>query len=173
MCSAGDSVPPNEPYGHEGGREPSAERPEPSAESRKPGAEGIRLLPRPCPLCVHVQRINRLARRHEESIALGASEADVTAHLGKPDPTDELALRRPHGDAAVTHVSTRVARHPEIAIHVAPNAVRSALDAIDHAIRKQPMVSEAVVAGDIERVQVTVATGTGIAGPSTRAGDIQ
>src|SRR5439155_1151201 len=51
-----------------------------------------------------VDRVERLARRHEQTVPLGTAEADVAADLRQPDATDELGLRRPYGHAAVAHL---------------------------------------------------------------------
>src|SRR5207302_21739 len=45
-------------------------------------------------LGVHVERIERAARGHEQPVALEAAEADVGAALGQADAADQLALRR-------------------------------------------------------------------------------
>src|SRR6267378_4491584 len=43
-------------------------------------------------LRVHVERIDRGARGHEEAIAVGAAEADVGAALGQVNAPDELGF---------------------------------------------------------------------------------
>src|SRR5215510_13879933 len=70
-----------------------------------------------------VEGVQRLARRHEETIALGAAEADVRADFRKPDAPDELALGVPHRHPAVAQVSTGITRDPDIALDVAADAV--------------------------------------------------
>src|SRR3954462_5115806 len=47
-----------------------------------------------CALRGGIHGVERLARGHEQAVALGAAEADVAAHLGQPDTADELAIPR-------------------------------------------------------------------------------
>src|SRR6266487_3449049 len=108
-----------------------------------PAANGTGSLPgsstascRSCALCVHIHRVERLARGHEQAIALLAAETKIAAHFGKPDPAHQLALRRPDGHAAVADSATRVARAPDVSVHVAAHAVGPTLDAVDHELRK-------------------------------------
>src|SRR5690349_11440934 len=74
-------------------------------------------------LCVHIKRVDRMAGRHEQAVALGPAEADIGGALGQADVADRLTfrvedahtieLRRAHAPAA-----------PEIAVHVDTEAVR-------------------------------------------------
>src|SRR5438876_12359458 len=84
-----------------------------------------------CALRGGIYRVERLARGHEQPVALGAAEADVAAHLGQADPADELAVRRPYRHAAIADVAAGIARGPDIAVDVAAHAVRSALHAVN------------------------------------------
>jgi hypothetical protein len=52
-----------------------------------------------------IHGVERLARGHEKAVALGTAEAGVAAHLGQPNPIDQLAVRRPCCDAAIAHVT--------------------------------------------------------------------
>ncbi len=52
-------------------------------------------------LGVHVHRIQRLARRHEQSIALGAAEGEVAADFRKANPAEKLP-----GDAMLAALQT-------------------------------------------------------------------
>src|SRR5216683_1746934 len=88
-------------------------------------------------LGVHIDGVERLARRHEQAVPLGTAEADVAADLRQPDATDQLAFRRPHRDPAVADRTAGVARRPEIAIDVGAHPVGPAFDAVDHAIAEQ------------------------------------
>jgi hypothetical protein len=56
-----------------------------------------------------VDRVERLARRHEQAVALGAAEAKIGADLGQPNTADELARRRPYRHAAIAHSATGIA----------------------------------------------------------------
>src|SRR6266511_6344365 len=72
------------------------------------------------PLRVDVDRVQRLARHHEEAVALGAAEAEVAAGLGQPDAADELAFGRPDRHAAIaapTPAGIAVARDPRSEEH--------------------------------------------------------
>src|SRR6266567_1836167 len=91
-----------------------------------------------------VDGVERLARGHEQAVAFGAAEADVAAHLGQTDATDQLAFRRPHRHAAIADGAASVARGPDIAADVAAHAVRPALHAIDHEIAEPLAVAELV-----------------------------
>src|SRR3954454_13953182 len=97
-----------------------------------------------------VHRIERLARRHEQAIALGAAEADVAAHFGQPDAAEELALRRPRRHAAVADGAAGIAGGPDVAVDVAAHAVRPALHTVDHALAEPLLVRQLVVAADVE-----------------------
>src|SRR3984893_15743613 len=84
-----------------------------------------------------VDRVEGLARGHEQAVALGPAEADVAADLGQPNASDELALRVPHRDATVTDRAPRVAGAPQVAVHVGAHAVRPALHSVDHEIAEE------------------------------------
>src|SRR5439155_20308657 len=118
-------------------------------------------------------RIERLARGHEQAIALGATEADVAAHFGQTNAADQLAFRGPHRHAAIADGAAGVARGPDIAADVAAHAVRPALHAIDHEIAEPLAVAELVVGADIEHEHVALAARTGIARPLAGRGDVQ
>ena len=64
---------------------------------------------RSCALRGGIHGVERLARGHEQAVALGAAEADVAAHLGQADPTDELAVRRPYRHTAIADVAAGIA----------------------------------------------------------------
>src|SRR5262245_19125818 len=89
---------------------------------------------RPRALCCRVHRIERLARSHEQAVALGAAEADVAADFGQANAADQLAFRSPHGNPAVADGAAGIAGGPDIAVDVAAQAVGSALHTVDHAI---------------------------------------
>src|SRR5262249_46898488 len=82
--------------------------PIPNAESRIPNPENP-ALPRRRALSVDVHRVERLARRHEQAIAFRSAEADVGAHFRQADAAEQLAVGRPHGDAAVADAAAGVA----------------------------------------------------------------
>ena len=66
-------------------------------------------LPRSSALRGGIHGVKRLARSHEQTVALGATEADVAAHFGQADPADELAVRRPYRYAAIAHMTPGIA----------------------------------------------------------------
>jgi hypothetical protein len=84
---------------------------------------------------------------------------------GKPDAADQLRLRREHEDPAVADGAPRVARRPHVAVDVAADAVRPALDAVHHAVREELLVRELVVAPDVEDVDVALAARPWSPGP--------
>src|SRR5262245_49843918 len=120
-----------------------------------------------------VHRVERLAGGHEQPVPLGTAEADVAADLRQPDPTDQLAVRIPHRDAAVADAPSGIARTPEVALDVAAHAVRSALHAVDHEAREELAVGGLVVAADVEHPHVALATRPGVARSLARADDVE
>src|SRR6185436_10989916 len=80
-------------------------------------------------LRVDVYRVHRLTPCHEEPIALGASKAHVGTALGQENAADELAGRVEDGHAVQPLAATPAA--PEIAVRVAPEAVRNPRAAVD------------------------------------------
>src|SRR6266446_669042 len=69
-----------------------------------------------------IQRIERVARRHEEAVTLDAAEADVGAAFGERDRADPLAVRIEHHDAVEPFAGAPAA--PQMAVGVAAEAVR-------------------------------------------------
>src|SRR6516164_6364654 len=74
-------------------------------------------------LRVDVKRIKRVARRHEQAVALEAAEADIGAALGQRDRSDALAFGVEHHDAIAPLPGAPTA--PQIAIDIAAVAVGS------------------------------------------------
>src|SRR5439155_8996281 len=120
-----------------------------------------------------VDRVERLARRHEQTVPLGTAEADVAADLRQPDATDELGLRRPYGHAAVAHAAAGVRRAPHVAVHVAARAVGAALDAVHHEVAEELAVGQLVVAAHVEHVHLALTAGAGIPGALAGADDVE
>src|SRR5437667_12450481 len=84
---------------------------------------------RPCSaadgaLSLDVERIDRLARRHEEAVALDAAETDVGAALGQHDAADHLAVGGEDGNAVLGLAAGPGA--PQIALGVDPHAIAAA-----------------------------------------------
>src|SRR5476651_667554 len=123
-------------------------------------------------LRVHVDRVDRLARRHEQPVALRSAEAEIAADLGKTDAADQLALRRPDGDAVVPDRAAGVARAPDVAVDVAAHAVGRALDAVDHEVREDAAVRHLVVAAHVENEHDPLAAGSRVARPLAGADDV-
>src|SRR3954454_2363776 len=73
-------------------------------------------------LRVHIQRIDRVARRHEQSIALDATEAHIGATLGQCDEADCLAARIENLDAVLL-CGAHAPPAPEIAVDIATESV--------------------------------------------------
>src|SRR6266446_2069512 len=80
-------------------------------------------------LRVHVERVQRLARRHEEPDALDPAEAEIGAALREQDAADELTGRVEDRHAVVSLAAAPAA--PEIAIRVAAHTVRDPLSGVD------------------------------------------
>src|SRR3954453_4886714 len=129
-------------------------------------------LARACALRGRVHRIERLARGHEQAVALGAAEADVAAHFGQPDAAEELAVRRPRRHAAIADGAARIAGGPDIAVDVTAHTVRPALHTVDHALAEPLLVGELVVAADVEHENLALAAGPGVAGSLAGGDDV-
>src|SRR5205823_10503971 len=86
---------------------------------------------------------------------------------------DELAFRRPHGDAAVADRTAGIARAPQIAADVTAHAVRPALHAVDHEIAEQLLIGELVIGADVEHMHVALAAGAAVARPLAGRDDVQ
>src|SRR5579863_9557006 len=75
-------------------------------------------------LRLHVNRIERLARGHEQAVSLLAAEAEIGAAFRQADLTDPLAvIGRKHLDAVIAFADPARA-DPDIAFGVDPQAVR-------------------------------------------------
>src|SRR5262249_18365668 len=88
------------------------------SEGNRPSCAG--LAPEDA-LCLDVERIDRLARRHEQPVALLAAETDIGAALRQQDGADKVAVRREHGDAVLA-LATREAA-PHIAVGIDADAI--------------------------------------------------
>jgi hypothetical protein len=76
-----------------------------------------------------IQRVERMAARHEQAVALGAPEAQIRAALGQPDVSNALALRIEHHHAVeVGRLRLGGSRTAppglDVAVLVAPEAVQ-------------------------------------------------
>ena len=92
-------------------------------------------------LGVHVQRIDRLARGHEQPVALHAAEADIGAALGQRDAADRRAVGRIDHHAVEFGIAHAPAA-PQIAVDVAAHAVRRAGTGVD----QHPLVGDFIAA---------------------------
>src|SRR5712671_4828351 len=82
------------------------------------------------PLRVHIQRIDRLARGHEQAVALQPAETQIGAAFGQRDAADHDAVGREYHDAVefgIAHAPSA----PEIAVDVAAKAIRRAGPGVD------------------------------------------
>src|SRR5205085_9820562 len=70
---------------------------------------------------VDVHGVERLARRHEEAVALDPAEAQIGAALRQQDASDHRAIRREDRDAVMPGASAPAA--PKIALHIAAEPV--------------------------------------------------
>src|SRR5262245_8831508 len=74
-------------------------------------------------LGIDVERIDRVARGHEQAVAVAAAEADVGAALRERDEADRLAVGVEHLDAVKTGAPHAPAA-PQIAVDIDAEAVR-------------------------------------------------
>src|SRR5579864_9756611 len=71
----------------------------------------------------HIHGIKRLAGRHEQPVLLGAAETKIGAGFRKMDSADQDPVRCEYVHS-VESVGTPSRSRPDIAIHIAANAVR-------------------------------------------------
>src|SRR5258708_31976589 len=83
-----------------------------------------------------IHRVERLARGHEQAVALGAAEADVAAHLGQADAADQLGGPRPHPHAVIADVAAGTSRGPDISLVTPTHTRQAALHALKHGIAR-------------------------------------
>src|SRR4030095_13279938 len=87
-------------------------------------------------LRVHVERVERLAGRHEEPVALDPAEAEVGAALREQDAADELA--RGVEDRHAIEALAAAPPAPEVAVDITAHAVWNAVAGVD----EEPIVRE-------------------------------
>src|SRR5215813_15202392 len=75
-------------------------------------------------LRLDVEGVDRLARRHEQAIALLAAEAKVGTALGQQNAADQCAVRCEHRDAILAFAARESG--PYVALGVAADAVGEA-----------------------------------------------
>src|SRR6266536_6297194 len=85
-------------------------------------------------LRLHLQHVERLARRHEQVIALRAAKRNVGTHLGQADAAEQLALRIEHYHAGIAEWTVRTA--PDVAGHVATHSIRPAFHTVHHHVEE-------------------------------------
>src|ERR1700729_2944359 len=90
-----------------------------------------------------IDRIQRLARGHEQAIALLAAEAEIGAGLRQADLTDPLAVRRKDLDTVIA-VADPSGTHPDIAFGVDAQAVREAGFAVERHVDQRARVRKLV-----------------------------
>src|ERR1700733_12953677 len=81
-------------------------------------------------LRVHIERVDRLARRPEQAVALQSTQADIGAAFGQRDTAERLAVGRKDHDAVEFGIAHAPAA-PEITIDVATHAVGRAGAGVD------------------------------------------
>ena len=102
-----------------------------------------------------VDRVQRLAAGHEETVALGAAEADVRADLRKTDLTDPVAVRGEDVHPVVA-VTDPAGAGPDVAVLVAADAVGEAGLAVESSMlanwrgffRLAPSMSQTMMFGE-------------------------
>src|SRR3954464_10614616 len=74
-------------------------------------------------LRVHIQRVDRLARGHEQAVALHAAEAEVGAAFGQGDAADHHTVGCEHHNTVEFGIAHAPAA-PEIAVDIDAKTVR-------------------------------------------------
>src|ERR1700733_8941468 len=83
---------------------------------------GVHQLTSDRALRFHVQRVNRLTRRHEKPVALAAAKTNVRATFRQQNTSDQHTVGREHGDSVIGRTAGKSA--PDVTVHIDPNAVR-------------------------------------------------
>src|SRR5450631_3662308 len=91
---------------------------------------GVCVSPADRALGVHVERIERVARRHEQAVALDAAEAEVGGAFGERDLADPFAVGIEHHDAIERRRGAPAA--PQVALDVTAKAVRRLVGLAGH-----------------------------------------
>src|SRR5258708_20656150 len=81
-------------------------------------------------LCLHIDRIERVARRHEQAVALLAAETDIGAGLGQQDLADPGAVRRKDLNPVIARADPAGA-DPDVTLCVDPHAIGEARLAVE------------------------------------------
>src|SRR5262245_6485750 len=76
------------------------------------------------PLGLDIKGVDRLARGHEQAVALLATETHVGAALGQQDAADHRAVGRVDGDPVLSRAAGPGA--PDVAVRVDPQAIAAA-----------------------------------------------
>src|SRR3954447_934257 len=121
-------------------------------------------------LRLDLQHVQRLARRHQQVIALRAAERDVGAYLGQTDAADQLALRVVDKHASIAERPVRAA--PEIAGHVGTHAIGPALHAVGREVKEVAPIGH-LRSLDIERMDGARAAGMAVAWSPPRAAHVE
>src|SRR5262249_7570996 len=124
-----------------------------------------------CALGCSIHGIERLTRRHEQSIPLRPPEANIATDLRQTDAADELPSWVPHSHAIIPDFAPGIAGAPDVAVDVAAHPVRATLNAIDDAIGKQFLIRQFLVRRDVEDEYDALAPRPAVPGPLTRADD--
>src|SRR5438445_5528833 len=93
------------------------------ARLERPAISASRVLRTPR---IHVERIERVARGHEQAVALAPAESEVGAALRQRDEADRLALGIEHLDPIELGAAHAPAA-PQVAVHVDTEAVGRAI----------------------------------------------
>src|ERR1700716_407289 len=94
-------------------------------------------------LRLDIDRIQRLAGRHEQAISLLAAEADIGAGLGQANLTDARPVRRENLDAVIA-IADPARADPDVAIDVDPQTIREARLAVEGHVDQRARVREFV-----------------------------
>src|SRR5690348_10634807 len=96
-------------------------------------------------LRLDIKRVDRLARRHEEAVALPAAETHIGAALRQQDAADQIAVRRKHRDSVLALAAGETA--PDIAVGIDADTIGIAGHRVEkHApIRDLPAIFDNVI----------------------------
>src|ERR1700752_3014069 len=100
------------------------------------------VLPPNGALRLYVQRVHRLACRHEQTVALAAAEADIGTTFRQQNTPDQVAVRCEHRNAVMLWAAGLAA--PDVALRVAADTVGEAR----RIIKEQAAVCQPGTVGD-------------------------
>src|ERR1700737_439656 len=92
-------------------------------------------------LRLDIDRVQRLARRHEQAVALLAAEAHIGADLRQPDLADPYAIRRENLHTVVA-LADPARADPDVAVDVDPHSVRESRLAVERHVNQHSRIGK-------------------------------